>query len=410
MEGGQGAMRGGAWRQHALSCQPSARGLGTLISTKDGSALIYTATALGRFFLPTIAKNADTSLHSPYTCSYFFYKNAVYTLTQFWFNMATGYSAQRLYDDWHQSLFNLVFTCAPVVAAGLLDRDSPARAARARADLYAATVRGDALSARALAAWAASALWHSAVCYGLPALALGAGAGGGPAGGPLSLWETGTLSFTLVVVVVNLRLLLASPTHTWVHVGVVFGSVGLYVGYAAAYSAIPPVLLAGLAPAATMYGVAHTARENGWDGGAWRFGGRALPGTAHWPVLPVASTTPRSRPYWPCAPAHPPGDGRRARPSGWGTRDLLGAEAAWGGCAGRRLPRGRGHSPGMITPSPNPSPISNRILWGRGQMGEAADPNRLHLPPPPLPPHFSAGGPACGMDHAGRGRGRLPAA
>ena len=34
--------------------------------------------------------------------SYFFYKNAVYTLTQFWFNMWTGFSAQRLYDDWHQ--------------------------------------------------------------------------------------------------------------------------------------------------------------------------------------------------------------------------------------------------------------------------------------------------------------------
>lgn len=33
-------------------------------------------------------------------CRYFFYKNLLYTLTQFWFNLWAGYSGQRLYDDW----------------------------------------------------------------------------------------------------------------------------------------------------------------------------------------------------------------------------------------------------------------------------------------------------------------------
>ncbi len=35
---------------------------------------------------------------------YFFYKNMAYTLTQFWFNLYTAFSGQRLYDDWYQVL------------------------------------------------------------------------------------------------------------------------------------------------------------------------------------------------------------------------------------------------------------------------------------------------------------------
>lgn len=41
-------------------------------------------------------------------CRYFFYKNTVYTFTQFWFNLQTGFSGQRFYEDWYQSFYNLV--------------------------------------------------------------------------------------------------------------------------------------------------------------------------------------------------------------------------------------------------------------------------------------------------------------
>ena len=61
--------------------------------------------------------------------SYFFYKNMTYTLTQFWFNLYALNSGQRLYDDWYQAFYNLLFTSLPVIVAGLLDQDvSKARA------------------------------------------------------------------------------------------------------------------------------------------------------------------------------------------------------------------------------------------------------------------------------------------
>lgn len=54
-------------------------------------------------------------------------QNITYTLTQFWFNLYAGYSGQRLYDDWYQSLYNIMFTSIPVMAMGLLDQDASAR-------------------------------------------------------------------------------------------------------------------------------------------------------------------------------------------------------------------------------------------------------------------------------------------
>ncbi|KAK9116965.1 hypothetical protein Sjap_015912 [Stephania japonica] len=54
--------------------------------------------------------------------TYFFYKNLTFTLTQFWFTFQTGFSGQRFYDDWFQSLYNVIFTALPVIILGCLTR------------------------------------------------------------------------------------------------------------------------------------------------------------------------------------------------------------------------------------------------------------------------------------------------
>ncbi|URE37000.1 ATPase, class [Musa troglodytarum] len=56
--------------------------------------------------------------------TYFFYKNLTFTLTQFWFTFQTGFSGQRFYDDWFQSLYNVIFTALPVIIVGLFDKEN----------------------------------------------------------------------------------------------------------------------------------------------------------------------------------------------------------------------------------------------------------------------------------------------
>lgn len=57
-------------------------------------------------------------------------------------------------------------------------------------------------SPRVLSLWVASAIWHSLVCFYVPALALSAKSAVSSAGQITDIWATGTLAYTVVIVVV----------------------------------------------------------------------------------------------------------------------------------------------------------------------------------------------------------------
>ncbi|KAI8007818.1 Phospholipid-transporting ATPase 3 [Camellia lanceoleosa] len=49
-------------------------------------------------------------------------KNLTLTLIQFWYTFQTGFSGQRFYDNWFQSLYNVIFTAMPVIMVGLFEK------------------------------------------------------------------------------------------------------------------------------------------------------------------------------------------------------------------------------------------------------------------------------------------------
>lgn len=54
---------------------------------------------------------------------YFFYKNMVMTLPQFLYSFFCGFSGQTIFDDWYITLYNMVFTCFPLLIKAILDQD-----------------------------------------------------------------------------------------------------------------------------------------------------------------------------------------------------------------------------------------------------------------------------------------------
>lgn len=54
---------------------------------------------------------------------YFFYKNMMFTIPQFYFAFFCSYSAQTIFDDGYVSLFNLVFTSIPLIIKAVLEQD-----------------------------------------------------------------------------------------------------------------------------------------------------------------------------------------------------------------------------------------------------------------------------------------------
>ncbi|KAI0516379.1 hypothetical protein KFK09_009052 [Dendrobium nobile] len=168
--------------------------------------------------------------------TYFFYKNLTFTLTQFWFTFQTGFSGQRYYDDWFQSLYNVIFTALPVIIVGLFDKDVSASISKRYPELYKAGIRNTFFTWKVVAIWAFFSIYQSLIIYYFTVAA--SPNGHNSSGKVFGLWDVSTMSFTCIVVTVNLRLLMACNSITrWHHVSV-WGSILAWFLFIFIYSGI----------------------------------------------------------------------------------------------------------------------------------------------------------------------------
>ena len=54
---------------------------------------------------------------------YFFYKNFLFTIPQFFYGFSSGFAGQTVFDDYYISLYNLIFTALPLLFKALLEQD-----------------------------------------------------------------------------------------------------------------------------------------------------------------------------------------------------------------------------------------------------------------------------------------------
>lgn len=54
---------------------------------------------------------------------YFFYKNMVFTIPQFYFAFFCSFSGQSFFNDTYISLYNIVFTSIPLIIRAILEQD-----------------------------------------------------------------------------------------------------------------------------------------------------------------------------------------------------------------------------------------------------------------------------------------------
>ncbi|KAK9046616.1 hypothetical protein V6N11_052501 [Hibiscus sabdariffa] len=167
---------------------------------------------------------------------YFFYKNLAFTLTQFWFTFNTGFSGQRFYDDWFQSLYNVIFTALPVVFVGLFDKDISPSLSKKYPELYKEGVKNMFFKWRVVAVWAFFAVYHSLVFFYF--ISASSTTSLDRSGKMFGLWDVSTMAFTCVVVTTNLRLLMMCNSITKWHCISVGGSILVWFLFISLYSAI----------------------------------------------------------------------------------------------------------------------------------------------------------------------------
>ncbi|RZB99428.1 Phospholipid-transporting ATPase 3 isoform C [Glycine soja] len=167
---------------------------------------------------------------------YFFYKNLTFTLTQFWFTFQTGFSGQRFYDDWFQSLYNVIFTALPVIIVGLFDKDVSSSLSKKYPQLYMEGIRNVFFKWKVVAIWAFFSVYQSLIFfYFVSSTNLSAK---NSAGKIFGLWDVSTMAFTCVVITVNLRLLMICNSITRWHYISVGGSILAWFLFIFIYSGI----------------------------------------------------------------------------------------------------------------------------------------------------------------------------
>ncbi|KAK1358988.1 hypothetical protein POM88_043462 [Heracleum sosnowskyi] len=155
--------------------------------------------------------------------SYFFYKNLTFTLTQFYFTFQTGFSGQRFYDDWFQTLYNVIFTSLPVIFVGLLNKDVSAFLSKKYPELYRDGIKNTFFRFRVLGIVAFFSVYQSIVVYSF--VISSSSESLTSSGKMLGQWDVSTMAFTCVVITMNLRLLMTCNIITKWHQLSVGGSI-----------------------------------------------------------------------------------------------------------------------------------------------------------------------------------------
>lgn len=168
---------------------------------------------------------------------YFFYKNYAYILVNFWFAWLCVASAQTIYDQRYIMLYNVIFTSIPGLIVGVLDQDLPAEVAVQYPKLYRFSQNNASFTHKIFWLWILDSMWQSAAVFGIGIL----GVDVAPSKGiEYDLWEVGTVMFTAVVIIVNVKLMLDSYLWTKPLIWSVVLSVLAYVAFLFIYQSIIP--------------------------------------------------------------------------------------------------------------------------------------------------------------------------
>ncbi|WWC62655.1 uncharacterized protein I303_105252 [Kwoniella dejecticola CBS 10117] len=105
----------------------------------------------------------------------FFYKNAIFTVSMFWFFIFSSFDATYLFEYTFLLMYNLFYTSLPVAVMGAFDQDVNAKAAMAFPQLYKRGIAGIEYTRTRFWLYMADGLYQSAVIFFIPFLAYGAG-------------------------------------------------------------------------------------------------------------------------------------------------------------------------------------------------------------------------------------------
>jgi len=157
---------------------------------------------------------------------YYFYKNVIVVFTEIYFAFYNGFSGQIYWAEWLPMLYNSVWTTWPPLFSFVLDRDVPKEFSYKYPKLYQAGPRHYYFNLKVFWKWMAFSAWHGLICYFLPVTGL---SGVNTSSGIVqSHWWISTVSFTLIMHIVTIKLFVETIFWNWYNTTISIASLVVY--------------------------------------------------------------------------------------------------------------------------------------------------------------------------------------
>ncbi|KAI8331238.1 hypothetical protein BC941DRAFT_439399 [Chlamydoabsidia padenii] len=168
----------------------------------------------------------------------FFYKNIMWTLVLFWYQIFCGFSGTMMFDYSYITLYNLVFTSLPCIFAGVLDQDLKAEYSFKFPQLYLMGIRNDKFKSSRFYLTVLDAIYQSAICFGIPYLVFVGGKMSSTGYDTEGVYELGTFIAGIAVIIANALVGFTIFSWTWVMVAVIVISSATFFIWTGLYAQI----------------------------------------------------------------------------------------------------------------------------------------------------------------------------
>jgi phospholipid-transporting ATPase len=204
--------------------------IGIGIQGKEGTQAVRSADyAIGQFkFLEKLllshGRNGYIKI-SRFIC-YYFYKNIILVVTEIFFALFNGFSGQIFFADYLGTMFNAFFTSWPCLFTFSLENDHDLNICKKLPILYKAGQLNYYFNLKEFWKYVIYAIMHSFFAFYIPMVALDKIVS--TDGTVFNHWQISTVSFTLVINIVTLKLLIISNFWNIINLGSSVLSIGFY--------------------------------------------------------------------------------------------------------------------------------------------------------------------------------------
>jgi magnesium-transporting ATPase (P-type) len=204
--------------------------IGVGIQGKEGTQAVRSADfSIGQFrFLEKLLLNYGRIGYikvSKFIC-YYFYKNIILVITDLFFAFSNGFSGQIFFADYLSTMYNAFFTSWPCLFTFSFEKDVDIQIVKKFPIIYMAGQKNFFFNMRVFWGYIIYAIFHGYICYYVPVF--GMKYFNDNSGVTFDHWYKSTTSFSMIIHIVTIKLLVISDFWNVVNIGATIGSILFY--------------------------------------------------------------------------------------------------------------------------------------------------------------------------------------